>query len=1134
MVNDAFQVYNSFSDIDLNVLIDNTMGNQQNVARNVCLIGFLKGFCEPPEVKDLRLRYRKTRYGVLSLIGVVCNCNAQNSNDLVYGKAAGDVLIVVPPQLVNAYSTTNKPFLAVGSVIRKNNFNSNMVQSFKFNKDESGWTVEPNYTVELFKNTSNGIEPTKIKLMSGYADLSMFYAPLMYLKGRNYRSYEIKKSGYHAASEGCNFFMSDEFSLQQEVERENREKEIANAPDVGGEPTGTVTLPQAPNILGVSNDTSWNNRINSGDNKPFVVTSRDSLKPRSKYADYLATSLKDAKSKVQDILNTMDEYNGIYDIEGAIEHTGSALKAHWNKKGDNTKKGVDYFLEAVARVDDMIAADGMDSALGREILVKKEGIIDYWVDAEIDLDSKSSDKSDVYSVLANNRHEIYYALIERILGVNGLVDACSVAGEEYDMYSILCKNPYYLCLIDARIDIKSLDILAMLYGVDKTDANVKRLRNIAFMHNLMLSTERDGVLGGDTVATRSQVLYKMKMQYKVGKRVYDNISEYGSILIPSRQVDVQTYISDVATDKRLCYEESELKLVTWGNISDYYCVIAGSKEDALNDYINSGVGLLLTMDNVKYVTDFVLAKKEDYIYRKIYELASYESDIDVPESLIDSTIKSFETSRGFTLEPLQADAVRLLKHMAVCLTGPAGSGKTTTAEAILFAIQNILGVEDDEILFCAPTGKAANRLREVVKKPTGTIHSKYRIVGDDMSLRDASDAKKDDNNVSVLICDESSMITVDLMYNMLRKVDKGTRLYFLGDIEQLPPIGFGKPFANLLSFLPCVKLEVSKRASEKSLINYNAKVIINNSGDGTAFFPLKSGADFKLIQADVADSVAITNKLIRWHLGLTNVVPVSNNDLISALPNLNPDDIQIISPFSAKSKASSTANLNNLVQDSFNPRIKNQMVYRFAKDRKGEDVTEFRLNDRVINNKNNATKTCYVETSDGFKKLREGIMNGDVGKIVGFYSPDTIKLVEDDDNFKGSDKTIFIGVKFESVDDDGLECEFVCFYRTVELLTQGNDVTVAYTPDLRVLDLAYALTVHKLQGSQAKLVLFICAEGTPSFICRNLIYTAITRAKEGVYILGDVQDTHSRKSLLTLGRKNETANSRVSIMDKLQ
>ena len=159
--------------------------------------------------------------------------------------------------------------------------------------------------------------------------------------------------------------------------------------------------------------------------------------------------------------------------------------------------------------------------------------------------------------------------------------------------------------------------------------------------------------------------------------------------------------------------------------------------------------------------------------------------------------------------------------------------------------------EEENIMFCAPTGKAANRLKEIVKKPTRTINSLFGIGDESYTILPEEKVKKK-SEIKVLIVDESSMINLNLMYNMISKLSDGTRIIFLGDRSQLPPIGPGKPFTNLLTFLPCVVLNVSKRAAENSGSTRNAEFLLNNS-DTYYVDDLEQYDDFRILETPKID-----------------------------------------------------------------------------------------------------------------------------------------------------------------------------------------------------------------------------------------------------------------------------------------
>ena len=275
----------------------------------------------------------------------------------------------------------------------------------------------------------------------------------------------------------------------------------------------------------------------------------------------------------------------------------------------------------------------------------------------------------------------------------------------------------------------------------------------------------------------------------------------------------------------------------------------------------------------------------------------------------------------------------------------------------MYALIKLLEIDEDGIVFAAPTGKAANRLKEVVKRQTRTIHSLYGLGVEDYSLQEKSvPAREVRSDIRVLIIDESSMINIDLMYNALLRVDNHTRIFFLGDIEQLPPIGFGKPFANLLRFIPCVVLNVSKRAAENSTIARNNKRII----DTGSIEDLEDGDDFRLIQEENPQNVAnLILDVCKYHLGkgtANNFNPIKN------LKVLDVDDIQVATPLNKGPWG--IKSLNTQLQDIFNPRKQKEtyIVMQVGKD----EFQEFRLGDRVIHLCNNGKMVRLIKNGDFF------------------------------------------------------------------------------------------------------------------------------------------------------------------------
>ena len=607
------------------------------------------------------------------------------------------------------------------------------------------------------------------------------------------------------------------------------------------------------------------------------------------------------------------------------------------------------------------------------------------------------------------------------------------------------------------------------------------------------------------------------------------------------------------------------------NVSKYVLPIfkENSSEDVMRDYLNVGLGIEYIINNKKYVMDYTYAVKERYIVHRLYDLQINGDKPVFEKSKIDQCIRGFERLKAiewnmptFKLEERQADAVRLLYNPVMCLTGSAGSGKTTTAEAILYALQALLGVEEENIMFCAPTGKAANRLKEIVKKPTRTINSLFGIGDESFTVLDEESVKKK-SEIQVLIVDESSMINLNLMYNMISKISDGTRIIFLGDRSQLPPIGPGKPFTNLLTFLPCVVLNVPKRASENSGITRNSETLLNES-DSYAVGDLLQYDDFRILETPKSRIVDLVQGIVNYHLGRVGEKRTGNTEaarrvLQSVDVNLSSDDIQVVTPINKYEWG--TRNLNKVLQNVFNPRndIKQSALryvsnYEYKENHLGvkeriATYTELRVGDRVIHLENMASKDRYLQVQKGvFKKIlsSQGVMNGDMGKIVDFVKGSDLIFVDDfgekdfetKDMFADSDDIIYTAVKYQDVDEKGQPLDYIIFYKSEynslydeESLLKTQNIYTVYSSDLQNLDLAYALTVHKLQGSQAKLIICVMySVGYTTFISRNMIYTAITRAQQGIYLVGNVIGS---ESAIGKGRKIEQNALRLTITDKI-
>ena len=529
--------------------------------------------------------------------------------------------------------------------------------------------------------------------------------------------------------------------------------------------------------------------------------------------------------------------------------------------------------------------------------------------------------------------------------------------------------------------------------------------------------------------------------------------------------------------------------------------------------------------------------KEYSIYSKLIEKG--ECTTGIVDKDISETISRFEKMRGFSLESLQKDGIQLIKYQAGVLSGCAGSGKTTTSDCMVEGIKTHL--PEYVLRFGAPTGKAARRLAEVVGGGVKTIHSMFGLgLGSEPYIvRKSREFRKNSEGVKyAYILDEMAMSNTGLMYEIVRNLGKDDLVYFLGDIKQLSPIGKGTPFRSLMHFLPCVELGVSKRAAENGKINYNCGLV--NFASDDLVVELQEGDDFLINPCADADIQLETVNMFR-----------------NMLFKFNEDDIQVVTGYQTDKYPWSTVQLNPLLQGLL--RQQTDLLYMY-------DDKKFMRNDRVIHVKRNAYDMPRFKMSRNGTILEEvvtfGIVNGELGKIVGYvkstdctifnwsepdYSEDewkkldedTKSLIEkrrgkaseirDESNYK-DENLYFVLVQVYDVD---LKEDVVVLYHANYRDDLSSDFysKTFVGGDLRYLDLAYALTTHKMQGSQSKAIIVpLGSSSSKNFMNRNMLNTMFTRASEQVALIGSVV---GKNSALTNGRRVTAIEDGVDVLGLL-
>ena len=453
-------------------------------------------------------------------------------------------------------------------------------------------------------------------------------------------------------------------------------------------------------------------------------------------------------------------------------------------------------------------------------------------------------------------------------------------------------------------------------------------------------------------------------------------------------------------------------------------------EDALEALLERGdvVEEAVAGEQACYLSD--LQDAESYVAQRIAEMAGREL---LPPEGLEALLTRIETEQGITYAPQQREAVALAAaRQVMLLTGGPGTGKTTSLRGVL-ALFDALGLET---ALAAPTGRAAKRLGELCGVEAATIHRLLETQFDPGTGRLVfAHDESDPLPVDAVIVDETSMVDIALMRALLSALRGDCRLVLVGDPDQLPSVGPGNLFSDLIRSgrVPMVRLTEIFRQAARSAIVMNAHGV--NQGRLPDLHN-QSSDFFFLRRKDPVRAADTIVELISQRLPRNMGIP--------------PEQIQVLSP--TRKTVAGTAALNRAIQAALNPPAPGKGERRF-----GESV--FRAGDRVMQVRNNYDLMWRDRDS---LTSGMGIFNGDIGQILAV------------DN-----RNELITVDFEG--------------RIVE-----------YSPDmLGELEPAYAITVHKAQGSEYRAVILSVCKGSPMLLTRGVLYTAITRARELLILVGD-------------------------------
>ena len=446
--------------------------------------------------------------------------------------------------------------------------------------------------------------------------------------------------------------------------------------------------------------------------------------------------------------------------------------------------------------------------------------------------------------------------------------------------------------------------------------------------------------------------------------------------------------------------------------------------------------------------------KEEGIYAKSFYrmeqrsagmLHALNQEYDVTPAKLAQAIARISEEEQMELDEWQAEAVRqAATHGLFVLTGGPGTGKTTTIRAM---ISYFVG-EGYDIFLAAPTGRAAKRMSETTGYEAKTIH---RMLEVNSAMSEAEESakqiggmfernEKNPLEADVIIIDEMSMVDITLLYALLKAVGAGTRLILVGDVNQLPSVGPGNVLRDIIASGCFPVVTLQKIFRQAS----QSDIVVNahKINDGEHIALDNKSKDFFLLKRYDADVII-------------NVMLQLVKQKMPRYVDATSYDIQVLTP--TRKGLLGVERLNTILQQYLNPPAKQKKEHQV-----GDRI--FREGDKVMQIRNNYQLEWEIRSRYGLaidKGL--GVFNGDVGII-------------------------------QEIND---------YSSTVSVLYDENRLVQYPFKGLDELELAYAITIHKSQGSEYPAVVMPLLPGPRMLMNRNLLYTAVTRARKCITIVGD-------------------------------
>lgn len=1049
--------------------------NPKEGVRNILLFGRVRCLIEKPNIISYIKPSSEGAFAILDVFALKClrddyfSDRGTVNRDHIYNTKGSVIFYLNKPSLVGRYVKVSGKTAAGGVTVKQNvkhTSPSDGVVAFAWSKGSDGWLLEPNMVSELAENDPN------------IAHVPFLEYVLKYI-GKNTEIEEYPVS---------NIIEFEGIADYKEIDPMG----VRGVEDSVHHSDGRIDLSKV--------DLKLTYHDKGVEAPEFFFDVKDEIevqaRKRHNFVKGVVDDIKKGYEKnVEVIMNACQNIKRSF-IENVV------CNYTMNVGRSNIKGRV--YLEDFLKALQVQGFDEKDRKTEKEVGVIREKVLE---------NPYSLGETDVLNI-SDTRFASMVVGLSTGIGFEGMMANFRSVKRAADMkpemwFYMLLSNPYFCSILGSGISTIEADVIWYSYtknfaqGIADTSGSHKMRNRLVYLSVL------DDLSQDDSIVPKRNIKNDM---FRYGGKRFLDVSAF-----PAKKDTVELLRVICGADLALSARD---KALLTGDSWFYGNTSRDLIDNGIVNEIDDGLIIEMTLE------------KEALIFEVFQKKGMEETGI--TQEQCDKVCTEFEESSSikyncdFKLEELQKKGISLIRFKSAVLTGCAGSGKTTTSDGMVMGLEEYL--KGYKLVYCAPTGKAARRMAEVLGRSVKTVHSEFKIsvgVKDGylgrVSRRGIGGSGDEVYKGKIYLIDESGMLNRELLYEVARSIKNEDLVYFLGDIKQLPPIGTGCPFYNLMAILPCVELGVSKRAAANSLVNYNTTVI-NCLSEGVMEGVIFDDDTFVCV--DCSNEAISSNILGLWKRFMSE--------------GKKEDDIQVITAYASDKFLYSSTNLNPILQKYL--RKGDAHCFRYAE-------TDFFKGDRVIHANSNIygmQRFVKVGPMQYEEVLSLGVVNGELGKIVGCYDSRNYTITELEVDEDGESEDIVAGEGFYSnCSEEGIKemSELRKTYRdSIESLsTKINEYTwfvemEVYDVTLRRpvsifyegrvhnqdgiimlsggllgnIELAYALTCHKMQGSQIPIALIpIGSDANPDFVNRNMLNTMITRSQGIVGLLGDISANDS-------------------------